>query len=364
MMLFPYQVDVPSHGNAVSNGLIVITTVMFSMAVLFGKIPEAVWDAMILKEMTLPDLIGSMFLHGSIMHLVGNMVFLWVFGNAVCAKLGNAMYLAAYLLLGIAAGATHLAGSDAWAIGASGAINGIVGMFIVLHPVSRISCWWFIYVAQGTFKVDARILIFFFFLLDFVGAMGTADGIGYFAHLGGFVAGFFLAVVLVWTGIVALSPDDRTLFDLVGANVGRRVEPDTSPPAPTAPAWPEFDDLSASASPAATAHPGPSDPASAPAPAIAPTDWTPSADCMQELTLGEPDTAAPSTPTPPPTAPPPTAPRPQSTAKPDDLHVVVQCDCGHRMRAPVRMVGRRAKCKKCGEKFFIPMPDDLDLSFE
>lgn len=350
--MLPYQVDVPEDSTAVANGIIIIATTIFSMAVLFGKVPEEVYEPMILEHFNAVGLFGSMVLHGDLMHLIGNMLMLWVFGNAICAKLGNGLYVFAYLLLGAAAGTAHLLGDGGRAIGASGAIMGIVGMFIVLYPARNVSCWWciwiFVYFQQGKFNIDARLLIMFWFVMDMAGALGDEAGIAFLAHIGGFVAGFFLAALLVYSRVIALTPDDQTLFDVVGADVGRRVEapiPNSVAAQPVVPVQSNWPDAFADDSEAS------------------PSEWTPSADAPPELTLDDPEpTAAPASVSM--QSPTPTAPPPPTAAPSESTHVVVACECGHKMRAPLRMVGRKAKCKKCGKKFFIPMPDELDLGFD
>ena len=96
----------------------------------------------ILDGFALKGLFGYMWLHGGILHLLGNMLFLWIFGNAVCAKIGNLRYIPAYLGLGIVAGISHLIFTGGSSLGASGAINGIVGMFLVFFPQNEITCYW------------------------------------------------------------------------------------------------------------------------------------------------------------------------------------------------------------------------------
>lgn len=82
----------------------------------------------------LKGIFGHMWLHAGFFHIAGNLLFLWVFGNAVCSKVGNFTYLLFYLCVGVFAAAAHLVFSGGTAIGASGAINGIVGMFLIFFP--------------------------------------------------------------------------------------------------------------------------------------------------------------------------------------------------------------------------------------
>ncbi len=146
----------------------------------------------------------SMFVHGGWLHLAGNMLFLWVFGDNVEDALGHLRYLAFYLLAGVAAAVLQVyVDQDALIpmVGASGAIAGVLGAYLVLYPRATVSVlvpWlWFF----GAFPVPAAFLIVFWFLLQLlngVAALGTAsgvtEGVAVWAHVGGFVAG----LALVW----------------------------------------------------------------------------------------------------------------------------------------------------------------------
>ncbi len=95
-------------------------------------------------------LIGSALLHGSFYHLLCNMIFLWLFGNAICSKIGNVLYIPVYLLLSFASSYIALTFDSRPGIGASGAINGLVGMYLVFFPLNDISC---LYFAYGRFRI-------------------------------------------------------------------------------------------------------------------------------------------------------------------------------------------------------------------
>jgi membrane associated rhomboid family serine protease len=144
----------------------------------------------------------AMFIHGGWFHIIGNMLFLWVFGDNVEDAFGHLPYLLFYLLAGIAATAAQVAvDSDSFLpmIGASGAIAGVLGAYWVLHPLASISVlippifFW-------AFKIPAFLLIgFWFFLQLFSGvatlgyeAVGAGGGVAWWAHIGGFAAGVIL----------------------------------------------------------------------------------------------------------------------------------------------------------------------------
>jgi len=142
----------------------------------------------------------SMFLHGGIDHIFGNMWYLYLFGDNVEDKLGRVKFIIFYLLSGIAATFTHLVtnlGSEIPAIGASGAISGVLGAYLVMFPKVRVHVASYYY--HGT--VPASFMIGFWFVLQlifgtvsFVGDRGS--GIAFWAHIGGFVFGYAVAKVL------------------------------------------------------------------------------------------------------------------------------------------------------------------------
>jgi membrane associated rhomboid family serine protease len=140
-------------------------------------------------------LLTSMFMHGGWMHLLGNMLFLWVFGDNVEHAIGHVRYLLFYLLCGLAASAAHIVSdpnSVLPSLGASGAISGVLGAYIVLFPRNRIR------VLMGHFvtTMPALVVLGLWILLQFVSGLGgvfdteqTGGGVAYWAHIGGFVAG-------------------------------------------------------------------------------------------------------------------------------------------------------------------------------
>jgi rhomboid family protein len=142
----------------------------------------------------------SMFLHGGWSHLLGNMLFLWIFGDNIEDRLGHVRYLFFYLLCGYAATFAHAffnAGSRMPAIGASGAISGVLGAYLFLYPMARIVTviWLFIFVRF--IEIPAIVYLPFWFLMQFLSGMQSlraadpamAGGVAWFAHIGGFIAG-------------------------------------------------------------------------------------------------------------------------------------------------------------------------------
>jgi membrane associated rhomboid family serine protease len=148
----------------------------------------------------------SMFLHGGWAHFLGNMLFLWIFGDNVEDRLGHVRYLAFYLLAGYAATFAHLwasPGSTVPAIGASGAISGVLGAYLFLHPKARIQTLIFFGFFIRFIYVPAWVFLPIWFLIQFVSGIAglraadpQAGGVAFFAHIGGFVAGPLLLFLL------------------------------------------------------------------------------------------------------------------------------------------------------------------------
>jgi membrane associated rhomboid family serine protease len=144
----------------------------------------------------------SLFLHGSWMHVIGNMWFLYIFGDNVEDYLGHFKYLVFYLLTGVLAMGTHVAmnlHSAAPAVGASGAIAGVLGAYFVLYPRARVLTWFFVFVIW----VPAWIILGYWFVLNFLSGTATTlavqsgnmGGVAFWAHVGGFISGALLVKV-------------------------------------------------------------------------------------------------------------------------------------------------------------------------
>jgi membrane associated rhomboid family serine protease len=150
-------------------------------------------------------LISSQFLHGGWLHLLGNMLFLWIFGNNVEDRLGRIRFLVFYLVGGTVAGLTQVAidpDSAIPTIGASGAIAATLGAYLVLFPRARITSLVFLGFFYQLIDVPAVIVLVFWFLLqliDGIASLGVTDasgGVAFFAHIGGFVFGALAGLVI------------------------------------------------------------------------------------------------------------------------------------------------------------------------
>ena len=142
----------------------------------------------------------SMFIHGGWLHIIFNLLYLWIFGNNVEDRMGRARFVAFYLLCGIAAAATQVVvrpDSLVPMIGASGAISGVLGAYVLLFPRARVLTVIPLIIFFPIFMLPAWVLLLAWFALNLLQAtstIGAEAGVAYFAHVGGFAAG----LVLVW----------------------------------------------------------------------------------------------------------------------------------------------------------------------
>jgi membrane associated rhomboid family serine protease len=148
-----------------------------------------------------PTLFTSMFMHGGWLHLLGNMLYLWIFGDNVEDRFGHVKFTIFYILCGIAATFAQLAfssGSNIPNLGASGAIAGVLGGYILFFPRSRVN----VLMGRGVIPMPALVVIGLWIVLQFVSGIGSisnaadSGGVAYMAHIGGFIAGFVLTFFL------------------------------------------------------------------------------------------------------------------------------------------------------------------------
>jgi membrane associated rhomboid family serine protease len=184
----------------------VMTLVVIGLNV-FCFLVETAQPAVIQSYALIPDrfhltaLVTSMFLHGGWLHLIGNMWFLWVFGSHIENALGSGRFLFMYLLCGVLSAVVQLMtnlGSPVPTLGASGAIAGVMGAFLVLYPRVRVLTLVFIIFFITTVDIPAAFMLVYWFLIQLgsglfsAGRFSDAGGVAWFAHVGGFLAGVFL----------------------------------------------------------------------------------------------------------------------------------------------------------------------------
>lgn len=199
--------------NSARRTVPLVTYALIVLNVLFFLLELSSGDAFIMKWAFVPSrfladpvgdsptLFTSMFMHAGWLHLGSNMLYLWIFGDNVEDRFGHVKFTIFYLLAGLAATAAQLAfslDSNIPNLGASGAIAGVLGAYLVMFPRGRVS----VLQGQRVIPMPALIVIGFWFVLQLFSGIGsiaaTSDtgGVAYMAHIGGFVAGFVLTFVL------------------------------------------------------------------------------------------------------------------------------------------------------------------------
>ncbi len=166
----------------------------------WGAIPYQITHGEVIHVMPripLPlTLFSSMFLHGGFLHLFGNMLYLWIFGNNIEDALGHFRFLLFYLVCGLFAGTAQILSdpnSIIPMIGASGAIGGILGAYVLLFPSARILTLIFIFIFIKMVRIPALIVLGFWFLIQLLSLGGGAiSNVAFFAHIGGFLSGLVL----------------------------------------------------------------------------------------------------------------------------------------------------------------------------
>lgn len=208
--MIPLRDTQPSRTTpVVTVGIIMVNVLVFLYQVSLDRFSV---NHLIAEYGVIPDrlhalsLVTSMFLHGGWMHVIGNMWFLWIYGDNVEDVLGHARYLLFYLLAGVAAALLQVAlSSDSRVpmIGASGAIAGVMGAYLIKFPRARILTLIPVFVFFTTVEVPAVFILLYWFVIQFfsgVGSIGyshlSQGGVAWFAHVGGFVAGMVLILLM------------------------------------------------------------------------------------------------------------------------------------------------------------------------
>jgi membrane associated rhomboid family serine protease len=188
--VFLYQMNLPPH---------LLNAFLMANATIPARFPAFLAGTIDFHGAFLP-LLTSMFLHAGLAHLAGNMLFLWIFGDNVEDSFGHAAYLLFYLMCGVSSGLLHVLfnlTSPLPALGASGAISGVMGAYLVLYPNSRILTLVFIFLVP----IPAVFILGYWFFLQFVAGVSSLGevaqgGVAWWAHIGGFLLGLSVTTVL------------------------------------------------------------------------------------------------------------------------------------------------------------------------
>jgi membrane associated rhomboid family serine protease len=190
----------------------------------FGAIPAAIFgiEPLPVGAINLPPyvtLFTSMFLHGGLMHLIGNMLYLWIFGNNIEDSMGHARFILFYLTCGVIAAMSHAVFDPASVvpmIGASGAISGVLGAYLLLYPRAHVT----VLIPLGFFlsrmEIPAGFVLGFWFIFQILSgaaSVGSAGGgVAWFAHIGGFVAGMALIGFFKHRSVRFFNPPHRRRY--------------------------------------------------------------------------------------------------------------------------------------------------------
>jgi rhomboid family protein len=209
--MFPIRDNQPTQNvPVVNNALIVINVVVFLLQLvhgggsaryfyLYGLVPARYTVAEIARHFTFGQqafsFLSFQFIHGGFLHILGNMWFLYIFGDNVEDHFGPVRYLFFYLVCGVASGVSHIlvnSGSNAPVIGASGAIAGVMGAYFLLHPKARVLTLIPIFIFPWFVEIPAFFFLVIWFLIQVFNASGGGGAVAWWAHIGGFLFGMVL----------------------------------------------------------------------------------------------------------------------------------------------------------------------------
>jgi len=208
--MIPLRSSEPHYTRAtVTLSIIAVNVAVFLYEL---SLPHNALNRFIMLHGIVPDrlsyssILTSMFIHGGFLHIAGNMWFLWIFGRGVENLVGHTKYLLLYFACGFAAAFLHIlvnSNSTIPTVGASGAIAGVMGAYLVKFPRSHIVTLVFIFIFITTIDIPAAFLLLYWFAIQFfsgVGSVGYSNAssgdVAWFAHVGGFVAGMLLVMLM------------------------------------------------------------------------------------------------------------------------------------------------------------------------
>lgn len=208
--MFPLRDDRPTYTPPIVTTLLIIACafVFFHELTLdeYSRNYFMVRYGVVPARFHLQTLVTSMFLHGGWSHIIGNMLFLWAFGRSLEDAMGHTKFLSFYILCGMIAGVVHIAfnlDSRVPTVGASGAIAGVMGAYLLKFPRAHIHSLVFVFFFVTTVDLPAAWILVYWFVTQLFSGWGsiaythvTDSGVAWFAHIGGFIAGMILVSVL------------------------------------------------------------------------------------------------------------------------------------------------------------------------
>lgn len=208
--MFPLRDDRPTYTPPIVTTLLIVACAFVFLHEIsldeFSRNYFVARYAMVPAHFTLATVVTSMFLHGGWLHIIGNMMFLWAFGKSLEDAMGHGKFLAFYLLCGVAAGIVQFLftiDSHVPTLGASGAIAGVMGAYLIKFPRAYIHTLVFIIVFVTTADVPAAFFVVFWFIIQLFNGYGAIaqtqmsdGGTAWFAHIGGFLAGMLFVTLM------------------------------------------------------------------------------------------------------------------------------------------------------------------------
>ncbi|MCB2110129.1 MAG: rhomboid family intramembrane serine protease [Defluviimonas sp.] len=211
--MFPIR----DHNPSATTPFVVYALIALNAAIFLMQLPHsgseaalaafwrdwALYPALVTQGGDYRGILGSMFLHAGWMHIIGNMLFLWIFGDNLEDQMGHLGFLAFYLACGVLAALAHIAaspGSEVPTVGASGAIAGVMGGYLLLFPRAKVDVLVIIVILFKVISIPAWVMLGLWFALQIFGGIGTpaeGGGVAYWAHAGGFLTGLGLTLP-VW----------------------------------------------------------------------------------------------------------------------------------------------------------------------
>jgi membrane associated rhomboid family serine protease len=245
MCFVPYNVDVAMRRVPVANWVLIGLTVVLSTALLIEDSPylreatdeERVVDALYRasgtqrhappgplfkllvlqpgRDFRVTQLVGHLFAHRDFLHLAGNMIFLFCFGNAINAKFGHVFFLLFYLGIGVF-NALAFATVDSGGIGSSAAIWGVTGAFVVLYPKNVVKVYYWVVFDWGATEISSLILVAVFFVFELLSLyLDEGYAMSFVGHVVGACCGFGLTALLVKSGVIQSTIDEENLLEIL-----------------------------------------------------------------------------------------------------------------------------------------------------
>ena len=240
----PYLIDIPMRRLPLANWVLILLTCLISVAMFpalnrwenrasfgvvlshghlegqyLGDTPGHIIDDFILEpgHFRFTQLVGCLFIHAGWAHLLGNMLFLWLFGNAINARLGHWQFLSLYFASGIISNiCSLLLGPSIASLGASGAIMGIMGACLILYPLNDVRCLYVFIIKLGRVEISSYWLLIIYFLLDIFGILTGGSGIDHIAHISGFLFGAAVLWLLVARDMLPPDGNEENILQKLG----------------------------------------------------------------------------------------------------------------------------------------------------